>query len=69
MTENSYLCRFLAAHPQDWEELLKKDYGLRIKTEEDYAVFNYNINCDFKDPLVQEARGIIIDTKRCEVVC
>jgi hypothetical protein len=69
MNKNSHLCRFLAEHPNDWEEILKKEYGLRIKSEGDYAVFNYNINCDFRDPIVQEARGIILDTVRCEVVC
>ena len=69
MNENSHLCRFLAAHPNDWEERLKRDYGLRIKSDGEYTVFNYNINCDFKDPIVQEARGIILDTVRLEVVC
>ena len=51
------------------EEILKKEYGLRIKVEGDYAVFNYNITCDFKNPIVQEARGIILDIKSFEVVC
>ena len=69
MNTNSYLCRFLAAHPGDWEERLKRDYDLRIKRDGEYAVFNYEINADFYDPIVQEARGIILDTERYEVVC
>lgn len=69
MNENSYLCRYLSAHPYDWEDSLKKEYGLRIKKDGDYAIFNYEITADFYDPIVQEARGIILDTARCEVVC
>ena len=69
MDTNSYLCRFLAAHPGDWEERLKRDYDLRIKRDGEYAVFNYEINADFYDPIVQEARGIILDTEQYEVVC
>ena len=69
MNTNSYLCRFLSAHPADWEERLKKEYALRIKKDGEYAIFNYEIVADFYDPIVQEARGIILDTTRCEVVC
>jgi len=69
MNENSKICKFIQQNPQDWESILHKDYDLRIKTEGDYAIFNYNVTCDFKDEIVQEARGIIIDVKRLEVVC
>lgn len=69
MTATSYLCRFLAEHPDDWELLLRKEYDLRIKREGDLAIFNYEITADFYDPIVQEARGIILDTRRLEVVC
>lgn len=68
MNQKSHLCRFLAAHPEQWESLLK-GYGIRVKQEGPYAIFNYTIGCDFADPLVQEARGIILDTERLEVVC
>lgn len=50
-------------------EKLVKGYGLKVKREGSYAIFNYNINCDFADPIVQEARGIILDVERREVVC
>lgn len=69
MNTNSYLCQFLAVHPQQWETLLWKDYRIRVKKDQSYAIFNYSFDCDFADPLVQEARGIILDTQKLEVVC
>ena len=64
MNTNSYLCQFLAVHPQQWETLLWKDYRIRVKKDQSYAIFNYSFDCDFADPLVQEARGIILDTQK-----
>lgn len=69
MNTNSYICRFLAEHPEQWETLLWKDYRIKIKRENSYAIFNYGYDCDFADPIVQEARGIILDTEKREVVC
>lgn len=69
MNTNSHLCRFVEAHPTDFVSLLEKQYSLRIKREGDLAIFNYEINANFYDPIVQEARGIIIDVVRREVVC
>lgn len=69
MNAHSFLCRFLAEHPEDWEQILHRDLDLRIKREGALAIFNYNIIANFHDPIVQEARGIIIDTERLEVVC
>lgn len=69
MNPHSYICRFIAEHPEDWEATLRRDLDLRIKHEGALAIFNYNIIADFHDPIVQEARGIIIDTERLEVVC
>ncbi len=69
MNNNSLLCRFLTEHPDDWELLLHREYELKIKKEGNYAIFNYNITADFSNPLVQEARGIILDYKTAEVVC
>lgn len=68
MNVNSHLCRFIAAHPDDYEAILRREYDLRIKHDGALAIFNYNVTADFHDPIVQEARGIIIDTERCEVV-
>ncbi len=69
MNEHSVICKFIKEHPDTWEEILKKDYDLRIKKEGSYAIFNYNVVANFYDAIVQEARGIIIDFETCEVVC
>lgn len=69
MTNNSYLCRFIAEHPDDWEKRLNKEYNIRIKKEASFAIFNYTPEADFFSPIVQEARGIIIDTETLSVVC
>ena len=67
MNQYSYLCRFIADH-KDWEVILTEEYGLIIKKDGSLALFKYSLECDFADPVVQEARGIIIDTEKCEVV-
>lgn len=69
MNQASHLCVFLDAHPNDWETVLTEQYGLRIKHDGDLAIFNYQIACDFHDPIVQEARGIILNTATRTVVC
>ena len=69
MNVRSVLCRFLAEHPNDWEALLTTEYSIKIKKEGDLAIFNYGFESRFSEPLVQEARGIILDHTRCEVVC
>lgn len=68
MNENSVLCRYISEN-RDWEESLHENYGLKIKRKGPYAIFNYNFDSPFADPVVQEARGIILDTERIEVVC
>ncbi len=68
MNTYSHICRFINEHPSSWEALLKTDYKLKIKTENNYAIFNYGYDADFSNPIVQEARGIIIDTETLEVV-
>ena len=56
-------------NPDDWESKLKKDFSIKIKKEDSYAIFNYTPESDFFSPIVQEARGIIIDTETLTVVC
>ena len=68
MNPNSIICRYISEH-DDWESSLHEKYGLKIKRKGPYAIFNYNFDSQFADPLVQEARGIIIDAERMEVVC
>lgn len=68
MNGRSLLCTYLSEHP-DWECRLREDFGLKIRRDGPYAIFNYGYESHFGDPLVQEARGIILDTERLEVVC
>lgn len=67
MNRNSYCCTFAAEHP-DWRELLEEK-NITVKEAGNLAILNYGIDCDFADPVVQEARGIIINTETFEVVC
>lgn len=69
MNDNSTICKFIEKNPDSWEQILHKDYDVRIKKDGTYAIFNYNVTCNFHDPIVQEARGIIIDFCKKEVVC
>ena len=45
------------------------DYHIKTKEDYPFAIFNYDIGCDFSNPIVQEARGIIINLETLDVVC
>lgn len=69
MTEKSFICNLIHDNPDEWEEIMEKK-NINIKKEGDLAIFNYiTFFSDFSDPVVQEARGIIVDVRNCEVVC
>lgn len=68
MTKASYICKFINDFPDTWEEQLKNK-RIIIKKEGPLAIFNYGIKADFRDSIVQEARGIIINYETKEVVC
>lgn len=57
----------------NWEhiatELAKPPYGIKVKIDKPFAIFNYSIGSDFSNPVVQEARGIIIDMLTLDIVC
>lgn len=63
--------QFIEDHPDDWETLLKKPpYYLKISHEGNYALFKYNhYDSVMSEPIVQEARGLIINMKTKRVVC
>lgn len=63
--------QFIEDHPDDWETLLKKPpYYLKISHEGNYVLFKYNhYNSVMSEPIVQEARGLIINIKTKRVVC
>lgn len=59
-----------------WRDYFEKTYPtIKINDEKDtnpdspYLLFIYGIGADFTDPVVQEARGIIINEETKEVVC
>lgn len=68
MNQNSKICCFISEH-ENWRDILKNEYGISVKEDSPYAIFNYGIDSDFSNPIVQEARGIIINTESLEVVC
>ncbi|MBE5870606.1 MAG: hypothetical protein E7294_05040 [Lachnospiraceae bacterium] len=68
MNENSVICSMIRNNPDDWRELMT-DKLIDMGTEGDLTIFNYQAEADFSDPVVREARGIIINTKKMEVVC
>lgn len=55
---------------QNWRELIQAK-GIKIKEDNELAIFNYSLldGCDFNDPIVKEARGIVLNTQTFEVVC
>lgn len=64
----SKLCCFISEH-NNWRDILRENYKITVKEEYPLAIFNYGVDCDFSDPIVQEARGIIINLENLEVVC
>ena len=68
MAANSIILDYIKAHPKTWEEDLN---GKLIRTSHDGSrvCFKYATGADFSDPIVCEARGIIIDIDTMDVVC
>ena len=67
MNYNSQICRFISEN-ENWQELIEEK-NIKFSTEGPLAIFNYKQDCNFSDPIVQEARGIIINLDSLEVVC
>ena len=54
----------------EWETWFSDTYpDIKINRDGNFAIFNYGITSNFSNPIVQEARGIIIDIVSKEVVC
>lgn len=68
MNKNSLIVKFIVEHPQNWREIFKEK-NINISEDGTLALFKYGAGCDFSDPIVQEARGIIIDMSTFDVVC
>lgn len=69
MKKKSQILEFIKNNPDDWKKKLEeKKINIKID-DENFVIFNYGIGVDFHDPLVREARGIIIDLDSLKVVC
>ena len=66
--KESLILQYILNHPRGWMEDFKKK-KIRIHTDKTLMIFNYEIEADFSDPIVQEARGFIIDIATWDVVC
>ncbi len=54
-----------------WSDVLAlmSEKHIKVKEKGNLAIFNYDISCDFADPVVCEARGIILDKAEQKIVC
>ncbi|WP_027217165.1 RNA ligase [Butyrivibrio fibrisolvens] len=64
----SKILEFIENNTDSWEEKLNARL-IRISRNGDLACFKYMAEADFSDPLVCEARGIVIDVVQLSVVC
>lgn len=64
------LQKFLMEHPDDYETILtQKPYCLKIKYDDNMVLFKYDqVNSDFHEPIVREARGIILENKTWKIL-
>ena len=68
----SVICELIKSNP-NWRDIISSLF-INMTSDGDLVIFNYgkledSPNIDFSNPLVQEARGIIINIKTLEVVC
>lgn len=64
------ICKFINDNGVHWRERLLEEYpDISVKESAPFAIFNYGITSNFSNPMVQEARGIIINVETCDVVC
>jgi len=64
----SRILEFIKNNPDTWEEKLNEKF-IHSNHSGDLVCFKYESEADFSDPLVCEARGIIIDVAQLVVVC
>ena len=67
-TKESQILYFIKNNPDNWEQQLN-DRFIRTSHTGNLVCFKYGMEADFSDPLVCEARGIIIDVVHQMVVC
>lgn len=64
----SKILKYIEDNPSTWQDDFTKKH-IHVNYNGDLACFKYAIEADFADPLVCEARGIIIDIAEHKVVC
>lgn len=64
----SRLLYYIKHNTDNWEQEIN-DRLIRTSHKGNLVCFKYGIEADFSDPLVCEARGIVIDVKHQTVVC
>lgn len=73
MSSNSKIVQFIEyceENNHEWLPEFEKQYpSIKVSIDGSLAIFNYSIGANFNDPIVQESRGIIIDTLSKRVVC
>ena len=70
MNINSKIVNFINEKGNMWRDEFEKLYpNVKIVDDGPLSLFKYGMLCNFSDPIVQEARGIIINTETKEVVC
>lgn len=65
---DSLIINYIMDHPHSWIEDFK-NMDIKVHYDGSLAIFNYGIGANFHNPIVQEARGIIIDMTSYTVVC
>lgn len=68
----SLFSELIRSNPSSWRNILKENYPKIWIIENDcspYVLFKYGVSPNFKDPMVQEARGIILNKVTGKVVC
>lgn len=68
MSNWNIICRYINSHKNTWQEDFA-NIGIKVKNFEDLYIFNYDITCDFSNPLCRAARGVIINMTNLSVVC
>lgn len=68
MNKVSKICNLIQNNQETWKKELE---SLRVRVKENLplAIFNYDLEADFTNPIVREARGIIINLENLDVVC
>lgn len=68
----SLICNYIKEHGTNWKEDFKNEFPeIQMSEDKQYplVLFKYAIGADFSNPIIQEARGIIIDTDKIKPVC